>query len=704
MLRATLAACKSMAKSQFPEKLRARWQALRVWSGAQRRRGVAGARLAGARVRAWPWRRIGIGAGAVFGVLTTALVLFVTFADWNAMRGPISQIASAASGRDVVIAGDLDVDPWSFTPEIRVSDLRIGNPSRFEERGHFAQIEQADIAVRLLPLFIGRFDIVRLDLNGADIRLFRSAEGDANWATNPRAGRGKPFNLPAIQAFSLRQGRVALEDEKRRVSLEANFSTRESADARDPGEFALEGEGQINNRPFQLELTGAPLLNVQRNRPYAFVADVRAGGTRIQADGAISRPFDFSAFQADVVASGPDLADLYHLIGLALPNTPPYALRGRVERRGQVYGMPQLGGTVGDSDLRGAFTATRRNNRLFLEGDFVSSRLDFDDLMTVLGAPPSTNSGETASAEQRAQAAALAAQGRLLPDARLDISRVRNMDARVTYRAARVRSERIPLRGLALDIELERGMLRLDPLTLDLRQGRIAGAASIDAREDTPQVDIDMRLSNARLENIIALNGNPPLTGALVGRVRLSGRGASVRQAAANANGDLSFVTPRGEVREAFAELTGINVTRGLGLLLTDDQSKIDVRCGVASFDVRGGVARARTIVFDTDTMLILGSGSINLGDETMDLRLEGEPKEPRLIRVGAPITLQGRLRSPEVGVDAGELAEEGGIAALLGTLVAPLAVVLPFVDAGLAEDANCIALLAGRPYTPTEG
>lgn len=693
-----------MASTKFTETVRARWAAFQGWSARQSQRAASSARWTWARVSAWPWRRIGIGAGAVFGVLATALVLFVTFADWNAMRGPISRFASAASGRAIVIAGDLDVDPWSLTPKIHVSDLRIGNPQRFAARGQFAHLREADISVRLLPLFIGRFDIVRLDLNGADIRLYRSAEGDSNWASAPRAGRGKPFNLPAIREFSLREGRIALDDERRDLALAATFTTRESADARNPGQFALDGEGEINNRPFTLVLTGAPLLNVRRDRPYAFVADVRAGGTRIQADGAIARPFDFSAFQADVIASGPDLADLYQLIGLALPNTPPYALRGRVERRGQTYGMPEVSGTVGDSDLRGAFTATRRNDRLLLEGDFVSSRLDFDDLMAVLGGPPSTGGDETASPEQRAMAANLAAQGRLLPDAQLDISRVRNMDARVTYRAARVRSERFPLRGLSLDIALDRGLLRLDPLTLDLRQGRIAGAAAINAREDTPQVDLDLRLSNARLENIIAFSGNPPLTGALVGRVRLSGTGASVRQAAATANGDVTLVTPRGEVREAFAELTGINVTRGLGLLLTDDDSKIDVRCGVASFQVRGGVARARSIVFDTDTMLIRGSGAINLGEETMDLRLEGEPKEVRLVRIAAPITLRGRLRSPQVGIDTGEALEEGGLAALLGTLVAPLAAVLPFVDAGLAEDANCSALLAGRPYQPQEG
>jgi uncharacterized protein involved in outer membrane biogenesis len=194
------------------------------------------------------------------------------------------------------------------------------------------------------------------------------------------------------------------------------------------------------------------------------------------------------------------------------------------------------------------------------------------------------------------------------------------------------------------------------------------------------------------------------MTGALLGRVQLSGRGGSVRDAAANASGDISLVTPSGEIREAFAELTGINVTRGLGLLLSEDQGKIDIRCGVASFRVTNGIAQARSIVIDTETMLIRGDGTVSLRNETLDLRIQGEPKEARLIRVAAPITLQGRLRSPEIGIEAGPIAGQGGLAAVLASLVAPIAAVLPFVDPGLAEDANCAALLAGRPEPPREG
>jgi uncharacterized protein involved in outer membrane biogenesis len=675
--------------------------AVRAWSARAGARARNGAHWTWARVSAAPWRRIGIWTGGAFGVLVTAFVLFLTFADWNALRGPIGRMASNATGREIVIAGDLDVNPWSWTPDFTVNNLRIGNPARFRHRGQFAIVQRGEASVRLLPLFTGRFDFVRIDLDGADVDLYRSADGVSNWAPS-RSSTGRQFDLPAIREFALRDGHVRLLDEKRRMTLDAVFTTEESTDPRRPGRFELNGEGRLNDRPFTLELTGAPLLNVRRDRPYPFVADVRAGETRIEADGAIRRPFNFNFWQANVRASGPDLADLYYLTGIALPNTPPYSLAGPLTREGRRFGMTRVAGRVGDSDVRGTWTAApQQSRRLLFEGDFRTNSLDFDDLLAVLGGPPDTR--ETVSAEQRQMAANLAAQGRLLPDAQLDISRVRNMDARVAYRAARVRSPRVPLRSLSVNVNLDQGLLRLDPMTLDLTRGRIGGAVSINARRDTPRVDLDVRLTRARLESILRVVEGEPLTGALEGRVRLTGYGASVRDAAANANGQVTFVVPSGEVREAFAELTGINVTRGLGLLLSEDQSKIDIRCGVASFRVDNGIARMHRLVVDTETMLIEGSGTISLRDETLNLEIEGEPKEPRLIRVAAPISVEGRLRSPRVGVEVEDAADQG-LAAVLAAIAAPLATILPFIDPGLAEDANCAALLAGRPSESRAG
>ncbi len=684
-----------MALTRLTSWTREKWRAVREWSAPRAAR-------FGAAVRRATWKPIGLWTGGIVGGLVATLLLLVTFADWNALKGPISRYASNATGRAIVIGGDLDVNPWSWTPEIHVTELKIGNPRRFADRGIFADVGEARASVRLLPLLFGHLDIVRIDLEETEVQLYRNAEGDANWARDPNAANdGRQFNLPAIRQFSLSNGRLRLEDEKRRMVLDATFSSNESAS--EGGRFVLAGEGELNNRPFTLEASGAPLLNVRRDRPYAFQADVRAAGTRIQADGAIAKPFDLNYFSADVVASGPDLADLYYLLGLALPNTPPYALRGRIERSGTTYGMQDVRGRVGDSDLAGSFTASRqRNGRLLLVGDFNTRTLDFDDLMAVLGGAPDTT--ETASTEQRAVAQQLAASNRLLPDAQLDISRVRNMDARVSYRAARVRTDRLPLRGLAVDVNLDQGLLRLDPLTLSLTQGRVAGAVSINARQDTPRVAMDVRLTGARLESIVRMENQQPITGALAGRLRLVGTGGSVRDAAASADGDISFVIPRGEVREAFAELTGINVTRGLGLLLSGDDDKIGIRCGVASFRVNNGLARVHTFIVDTETVLIRGTGGVSLRDERLNLRLQGEPKEPRLLSVDAPIVMRGSLRAPQVGVDLEEAADDGGLAAALGALVAPIAGVLPFIDLGLAEDADCNAVLAQRPQPAREG
>src|SRR5690606_24300600 len=111
------------------------------------------------------------------------------------------------------------------------------------------------------------------------------------------------------------------------------------------------------------------------------------------------------------------------------------------------------------------------------------------------------------------------------------------------------------------------------------------------------------------------------------------------------------LVVPQGRIRAAFAELLGINVTAGLGKLLSGDTGTSEIRCAVADFTVRSGVARARTFVIDTTPVLAQGSGTIDLGAETMNLRIDGETKEARLIRLWAPITIQGPLTAPRIGV-----------------------------------------------------
>jgi uncharacterized protein involved in outer membrane biogenesis len=291
----------------------------------------------------------------------------------------------------------------------------------------------------------------------------------------------------------------------------------------------------------------------------------------------------------------------------------------------------------------------------------------------------------------------MVAQQRILPDTPLDVTRMRAMDADVTYKALSIRDTPIKLNAASVRVRLDDGLLRAQPVTLDLPRGRVEGYVNLNARRATPATDLDLRLSNARIETLIPLTfqGSTPVTGGLVGRAKLSGEGNSVHKAFANANGEVTIVAPGGEIRRSLAELMGVNVVKGLGLLLKKDTSTTPIRCGVAHFETRNGVMTANNIVLDTGPVLVAGKGSINLGTERMDFQLRGHDKKFRLMRVLVPVTAKGPLLAPKIGVQPGPAIAQGGAAVALGTLLSPLAAILPFVDPGLAKDANCGALVA---------
>jgi AsmA family protein len=405
----------------------------------------------------------------------------------------------------------------------------------------------------------------------------------------------------------------------------------------------------------------------------------------------------------NVRASGGDLADLYYLTHLALPNTPPFELSAHIDRNVKQVRVTQLTGKVGKSDLRGELTVDASLKRPTIKGSLISEQLRLKDLAASLGGKPTTpgtlqGASEPAKPSRRgAQQAPPSANARVFPTAHLQVERVRAMDADVTFSAQSIEAGTLPLKKVAFHVKLDDGALALEPFEFEMPQGQVRGVAHIDARAKTPRTQIDLRMSNIQLDQLKgkAPDAQPPLGGVMQARATLTGRGASLHDVMADADGRASVILPHGEVRAAFAELTGINVAKGLGLLLTGDADRADVRCGVAQFNVKDGVMHADRVVFDTENVRITGRGEVRLGPEELDLEIKGEPKKLRLARVRTPIEINGHLRKPSLGVDAGATLKQGAIATALGTVLTPLAAIIAFVDPGLAKDENCAALLA---------
>jgi hypothetical protein len=156
----------------------------------------------------------------------------------------------------------------------------------------------------------------------------------------------------------------------------------------------------------------------------------------------------------------------------------------------------------------------------------------------------------------------------------------------------------------------------------------------------------------------------------------------------------VTVVLPHGAIRASFAELTGIDVSRVLGLVLRKDRQETSVRCGVASFQIHHGAAISETLIVDTDPVLITGQGEVHLDAESLDLAIRGRPKSFRLVRLRSPLLVRGTLKHPTIGIDARNSVVQVGEAVALGVVLTPLAAVLAFIDPGLAKDADCVALL----------
>ncbi len=124
------------------------------------------------------------------------------------------------------------------------------------------------------------------------------------------------------------------------------------------------------------------------------------------------------------------------------------------------------------------------------------------------------------------------------------------------------------------------------------------------------------------------------------------------------------------------------------------------LRCGVAEFDVKEGIMNVDALIFDTEVTTIVGTGSIDLGQEKLDLTLNQKTKNTSPVALRSPIHVRGNFARPDVGVDKGRVAARALGALTLG-VVSPLLVLIPLVDAGPGSDSDCRKLVRDARALP---
>jgi len=410
---------------------------------------------------------------------------------------------------------------------------------------------------------------------------------------------------------------------------------------------------------------------------------LRVGDTRATARGIVRDPSDARSLDMHLTLAGGSLAELYKIVGVPLPPTPPYRIAGQLVQRGDVWQFRQFVGAVGESDLSGDFVLDRSRAPQFMKADLKSNRLALADLSGFIGAEK-TPSGKVTTANPN----------RVLPDSPYSLEKLKAADADVKFEGKQILTEHMPVRNMSTHLVLKGGVLTLAPLNFGAAGGNLFSNITLDGRGAVIASRADIRVQSLQLAQLLPqLKVAKASVGEVDGRVKLVARGNSVAAMLGTATGDTTLLVGEGEVSDLMLRLSNLDVANSLLVLMRGDRN-IPIRCVVADLAFDNGVMQPRQFVFDTVHTTLVGEGRANFADETLDLRLVAKPKGPSLLSLRGPINVAGTFGNPSVMPDLGRLAARTGGAVALAAIATPLAAIVPFVQMGGNQDAQCGPLM----------
>ena len=684
-------------------------------------------------------------------LLPAAFVLFVATYDWNGARPWLQAHIGGALGRPVTLAGDVRVDwrwqrreggesHWSPGLHVIAGKVEIGNPP-WATRKHFAELDAIEVDLRLLPLLAGRVAIPSMRLVRPTLDFERRADGHDNWSFDePEAKSASAWTLD-LGEIEFGAGEMFVDDAERKLALKVQITALDApvefgqrVDGDDPSTrreviqrvgraaaerlrkaaqdraaraeergkpkkapppylFAWKAEGTLAGAKVDGNGRFGGILSLKdADRPLPVRADVDVGATEIALTGTITDPTSPDAIDMRLWITGPNLAQLYPIARIAMPNTPPYAMVGRLTghfnpHRTQLR-YQDFSARVGGSDLAGTLTYRSGEPRGTLSGEVDSTLLQFNDLAALIGA---------GSAQAKSARGDISTQpaDRVLPTEAFNVERWKAMDADVHFTGKRViRDKELPIQDVDARIAMKAGVLAIDPLRFGMAGGRVSSALHIDANAAPPRGRVTLTADKLQLRRLF--ESVPELAdslGEVRGSVALEGAGRSIAALLGNADGSMKILMTDGRISEAVLEEAGLNLANFLLAKLLGDE-RIAIDCAAADFAAKDGVLHTNAFVIDTEKAVIDVDGTLSLRDEQIRLTLHPTSKSLRLFSLRSPLHVAGSFQKVEVGVDKKSLLLRGGGALGLGLVAAPLAALLPLISPGGDAEKSCAPLL----------
>ena len=365
-----------------------------------------------------------------------------------------------------------------------------------------------------------------------------------------------------------------------------------------------------------------------------------------QVDAALNPKSEQQRANLTLTMKADSLADLSRLAGTDLPAFGPFSITAKVSEEKEAYTVKDFKVTLGNSDLSGEVTVALGGRRPNVSARLASVLIDFLDFMPASGVAPK----EDASDEKL-----------IFPSYELPLDVLRWADADVTLKAKYIHAPGMILRQVNVAPSLKGGRLRVKNAKARLAGGTVSADMTIDASSktaklstqlDAKEVEVGRLLEQVDLTDVMS-GGNTDVT------IDLNSRGNSVRDLMAKLNGRMLVAMGEGRIHNSVANIAAPDLLLEIFHMMNPVTGKDEyttLRCGVVLFDIKDGIAITNNgITVETSKMNIIGSGTINLETEELDLSIH--PKAHHGISVNAVslsnlFRLGGTLAEPKTGPD----------------------------------------------------
>ena len=241
-------------------------------------------------------------------LLVAAVLIGLGLVDWNQYKGDIQNQARDATGRELIINGDISITVLP-APALIANDVLLANIEGAASK-NMLRLKYLEVRIALAPLLASRIEIERIKLVDPEIELEVLADGRKNWVfdtdgpgtasqTIPGALPGAPSGeekgpaaadisapLIVLQNFTIENGSLTYRDGQRGTVERIEKINANIIAASLNGPFESTGNLRLRGVPLVYDVNVAEIIH-GRTVPFNLKIGMKPGQAKLQLTGTV---------------------------------------------------------------------------------------------------------------------------------------------------------------------------------------------------------------------------------------------------------------------------------------------------------------------------------------------------------------------------------------------------------------------------------